>query len=329
MSEGSWIRTEAKEIIIYLFTGIFMTILLGVVGGLILKGFDYSENFNVSSYLGAYIVYFFLILGSLFLIIFPISRLISGHHGEHPADTPKPSWFTIFTVSLIHSPEENGALYRMFDYLGFKQNKNPMRWSLSMFRCFMLAIIIFGTLGLLQIGYPQLAISSVPNTVAQQISPASDVIFGAGIPSFSENGILSLIFFFLLGVDAYICSKFRWGVSTFFIIGLLVISPLMGVTWMLMHGLIYSGSESKLFATFLFGWLGSTITLLTANFFFWLSWHFFNNASIKLSNLAVSRADVFFIYLICLVLLIILYIVGEILVHRYKKRHQEQIIIPR
>jgi hypothetical protein len=323
MSDEKWIRSEAKEIILYLFIGLLLFVLLPIGAGFIGKGFSEElggANFNVSSYLGAYLIYVFFGIGALFLIIFPISRLIAGGREDHPANRTNPNWFTMFTISLIHSPEENGALFRMFEYLGMKGKNNPMKWSLSILRCFIISILIFGFLAILQISLPQLNVAGVPNQI-QQISPISDIIFGAGIPAFTENGILCLIFFFLLGVDAYLCSKFKLGVGAFFIFGLLIICPLMGVTWMGLHSLIYSASETKLFATFIFGWVGSTITLLTASFSFWITWHFMNNGAIKLAELSVSHQDIIFISIIVWITIFILYIFGEILAYKYRKRH--------
>jgi hypothetical protein len=326
MSEERWIRTETKEIIVYLFIGLLLFIILPIGAGLIGKGFEegFSTNFNVSNYLGYYLVYVFFGIGALFLIIFPISRLIGGDRKDHPATRKKPNWFTIFTVSLIHSPEENGALFRMFEYIGLKGKKNPMRWSISLFRCFILAVLLFGLLGILQISMPQLNVAGVPHVV-QQISASSDVIFGAGVPSFTENGLLCLIFFILLGLDAFICSKLKLGLGAFFLIAFLFICPLMGLIWAGMHSIIYANSEAKWFATFIFGWIGSTITLLTASFIWWLIWHFMNNAFIKLGEIVTRHEDIILISLVIWVILLILYIIGEIILHKYRKRHPPEI----
>lgn len=331
--DGKWIRTEGKEIIVYLFVGLLLTIILPLVAGLILKGFSPEIlegkpfSINLTTYLGTYLYYLFLSVGALFVIIFPISRLIAGDRRDHPATRKNPNWFTIFTVSLIHSPEENGALYRLFDYLGFKGNRNPMRWSLSLFRVFIISILIFGGLGIFQVMYPQIAIAGIPAT-AQQLTTTSDVIFGAGVPSFSENGTLMFIFFILLGIDAYICSKFKLGLGVFFLIGLLVISPLLGLTWMGWHSVVYGNSSTKLLATFIFGWIGSSITLLTASFIFWLVWHFMNNMIIKLMSAITVKEDLLFIIILIWIALFVIYLTGEFLLYKYRKKKREAVIVP-
>lgn len=326
-----WIKTEGKEIIIYLFVGLLLTVLLPVVAGFILRGFesDFSgKEFNIVTYLGSFMIYFFLIVGSLFVIIFPISRLIEGDRTDHPATRKNPNWFTIFTVSLIHSPEENGALYRLFDSLGFKGNRNPMKWSLSVFRVFIISILVFGLLGIFQVIHPQLAIAGIPTT-PQQLTLTSDVIFGAGVPSFSENGILMLLFFLLLGIDAYICSKFKLGIGVFFAIGFIIISPLMGLAWANFHNLAYSDSDAKWIATFIFGWIGSTLTLLFASFIFWLIWHFMNNMVLKLIDVVTVKEDILFIMVSIWIFLLLTYIIAEVLLNKYiKKKRTEAVIVP-
>lgn len=331
--EEKFLRTEVKEIIVYLVIGILMLIIFPAVGGLILRGFEESfqaGTISLSTYLGAFIVYFFFMFASLFIFIFPIGRMVAVDRRDHPATQKNPSWFTIFTISLLFSPEENGALYRLFHALGFK--KNPMRWSSSIFRCIIYGTLFFGALGILQISHPYLSVSGVPST-PQQISTASDVIFGASVPSFAENGLLLFVFFLLLGVDAYLCSRFikndKIALLVFFIIGFLVLSPAMGLFWASLHNIVYGDSDVQWFATFLFGWLGSSITLLFANFIFFLQWHFFNNFFLKLGKLISTHEDLIFVaWAIWGFLFIATFVVEYYLYKRRKKKRMEQIIIP-
>jgi len=325
MPQDKWFRVELKELLVYIFIGILLFVLLPMTGGFILGGFSESfgpGGFNISTYLGAFVVYFFLMIGALALIIFPVARLFLLSRGQHPATQDKPSWWTLFTVSLIHSPEENGVLYRLFESIGLKGRKNPMKFSISMFRIFIISILIFGTLGILTIVYPQISISSAPQT-SQQVSVVSDVIFGSGIPAYVENGFLMFVFFLALGFNAYLCSRFRLGLVGFFLIGFIFICPIMGFDWMLTHSLIYSNQETKLIATFIFGWVGSTLTLLTASFIPMLSWHFFNNFAIKLAEYSSSNEDLFFIAILVLVGIFVLWVLGELILRKFRKKPPE------
>jgi len=328
METNKWIRKEIIEIILYLFIGVLTTIILPIVGGLSFRAFEetfVSGVINISDYLGTYLVYVFFIIGSLFVIIYPIASLIIIRKGEHPATQEKPTWFRIFTVSYLFNPED-GALWQLSKYLGAERKKNLMRWSTNILRVFILAIIIFGTLGAIQVANPSFNAVGVPPQaqLQQQITPTADVIFGAGIPSFSENGILFFILFFLLGVDAYICAKYikdkKTALMVFFIIALLVVAPFMGIFWMSLHLVVYGNSEASLFATFLFGYLGATMTILTGIFIFWFVWHFMNNFFIKLANFITLREDIIFITIIALVLLAFFWIGIEIWL--YKRRNK-------
>lgn len=323
MSEEKYIRQEIKEILVYLFIGIFFVIILSIFGGLVLKGFEESftsGKIEIGTYLGSFLIYTPFLIGSLFLIIFPIARLITIPEGTHPAEQTKPSWFTLLSVSLIHAPEE-GALYKLFEGVGLTGKSNPMNWSKSIFRCFIIGIIIFGGIGILQISFPQLNVAGVPQP-AQQLSATSDIIFGASVPAFSENGILLFILFLLLGLDAYICSKFNLGTTGFFIIALIILSPILSIIWANFHSIVYGNSEARFFATLIFGFVGTAVTILTGTFIFFFLWHFFNNLFIKLSSSIAIKEDLMLISIILWILLLVAYVAGEIYYQKFKSKRK-------
>jgi len=328
-NDETWLKTELKEIVIYIFIGLILCIFLPYFAGFVLRGFEENlqgQAFNIGSYLGQFIIYIPLIILSLFLIMFPISRLIAGNRKDHPATRKKPNWFTSLTVSLIHSPEENGALYRLFHYFGYKGKDNPMSWSISFWRNFFIAILIFGLLGIIQVNVPQLAVAGVPST-PQQITATSDVLFGAGLPSFSENGWLCFTFFLLLGIWAYVCSKLKLGLGIFFTIGFIIISPLMGLLWVGYHSIVYGASEAALFATFMFGTIGSMITLATGTFIYWLIWHFMNNFILKLIPYVAIKEDLVLILAVIWFIILVSYVSFEIYFYNRKKK-KAGIVVP-
>jgi len=332
MSENKrWIRKEIMEIILYIFIGIVVCIIFPLVMGFSFRAFEetlVSGLINISDYLGQYLIYVFFIIGSLFLIIYPIASLIVIRRGEHPATQDKPRWYRIFTVSYIFNPED-GALWQLSEYLGLKGKKNLMKWSTNILRVFIIAILIFGVLGIVQVVNPKFNVVGVPQAqLKQQITATSDIAFGSGIPSFSENGVLFFVLFFLLGVDAYLCSRLikdkETALVVFFMIALLVISPLMGLGWMSFHSIVYGNSEASMLATFIFGWLGSTMTILTGLFIFWFIWHFFNNLFIKLAELVTVKEDIIFIAIIVLGLIALFWIIIEVWLYlRKRKKRQE------
>lgn len=320
---------EVQEILLYLFIGVFVTLFLPLAAGFSFKGFEESLTsglIHISAYLGTFLVYLFFIVISLFLVIYPIASLLTIKKDEHPATQAKPTWFRIFTVSYIFNPED-GLLYQLSEGLGFRGKNNFMNWSKNILRVIVISILIFGTYGLFQVANPAFNVVGTPSghQLAQQITPGSDIIFGSAIPSFSENGFLCFILFLLLGITAYFTSKFikdkRTALIVFFFVGLFVVSPLMGLFWMSIHSIIYGNSDASLLATFIFGYLGSVLTILTGIFLWWFSWHFFNNLFIKIVELITAREDIFFIAILSLVLLLLLWISIEVLV--FNKRNKK------
>jgi len=326
MGLNEYIENEFKEIIFYVFLLVFVTIILPIAVGFGGRAFEESftsEGINISQYLGAYLVYYIFILASLTLIIFPLGKLLTIKKGEHPSTQKPVSWFRIFTCSFIFAPEENGFLYWVSEKLGFKGEKNLMRWSKSIIRVIVISIIIFGTLGILQTIYPQLAVSGIPQTqLPMQVTFISEVLFSVEPASFSENATLLFIFSIFMGINAYVCAKLGWGKGVWFAIGFIIICPLMGIFWMAFHNVVYSNSSASLFATFIFGWLGSTLTLLLGIFILWWIWHESNNAFSKISELVTLKEDVILISIVVLALLTISWISIEVLLWRYRKKNK-------
>lgn len=329
--ENKFFRQEILEIILYIFIGLSLFVLFPTFSGFILKAFEPEiggASFNISTYLGAFLIYFYLCIGALFLIIFPLARILLLRQGQHPALQSDPKWWTIFTVSLIHSPEENGALYRLFDNLGFKGKTNPMRWSLSILRVTILSILVFGLLGILQTSFPQLILSSVPQT-SQQITLVSDIVFGAGVPAFTENGTMFILLFLLLGINAYICSRFKLGLLAYFTIALLLIVPLFSLLWGGIHGLVYGNSDVKFFSSMIFGFFGALVTILLASFIPFLIWHICNNLFIKVASASSSHPSLMPMIIVSWVVLLISYIGFEYWRISRKKKKDYNVIVPR
>ena len=332
---GDFVSNEMKEIIFYIFLGVTMSIILPIGVGFGLLGFEESfagDVLRISDALGTFLVYYIFIVASFTLIIFPIGRIVAIREKEHPATQPNPSFFRVFTVSFIFAPEENGALYNLFSGLGFSEEKNPMRWSLSIIRVMVIAIIIFWGLGILQ-SAGGLSFTSVPDFGfgTQQVTKISSFVFAIEPPSWSETMTMLFIFSFLMGVVAYLTSKFlkdrNLQLLMFFTIGFLIICPLIGLGWMSFHSIVYGNSSASLFATFLFGWIGASLTLLTGTFLFWYLWHIGNNGFIELQDIFVAtREDLFLFAIIGWISLIILYVSVEILIFRFKKRRQQGVV---
>lgn len=323
LSEKEYIRNEYKEIVFYIAFVVVFGILLPLTIGF---GFEqFSDSFREGSVLKIgdlltnYLIYYIMIVGALCLIIFPIGALVTIRRGEHPATQKPVSWFRIFTVSFIHHPE-NGLLYQLFDYLGFKGKMNLMRWSKSILRVFVIAMLIFGTLGIVQTINPSFQVIDIPQSIQQQVTPIGQVIFTAEPASVGETMSMMFLFFLLLGINAYVCAKFGLGKVGFYTIALLFICPGVGLLWRGLHFIIYGSSEIALLASFVFGWVGSTLTLLFGTFIFWWAFHFNNNIFAKLNEIAPGNADVIFISVIYLISLAFIWILFEVLIYKFKSK---------
>jgi len=322
MSESKWIRNEGKEIIFYLMWSILLAFVAPIIAGLSLRGFSESfvsgSGITFGSYLGNFIVYIPFLIIALFVIIFPIARLLSLKENQDPATTPNPSWFRIFTESFIYNPEENGLMYYLSDSIGLKGKRNFMHWSLNPLRVLVISILFFGIYGMFLMNNPQIAVSGVPQLTLQQFTPTSEVIFGSFVPAVAENGTLMFLFFLFMGIVAYFTSKHRFPKGVYFGFGILV-CILMGLTWMSLHSIVYGNSDTSLIATFIFGFFGSFITLLTGIFIPWAVWHISNNAFRTLANLATVKNDVVLIVGVILFVITIIWIGIEIYNHKRKK----------
>lgn len=318
-----WIQHEVKEITFYVIFGIIMSILLPIFLGFVLKGFEESfvsgRPLQFGDFLVTYMIYYIMIIAGLIgMPVLKFREMMLTKRGENVAQQSEPS---IFSVAYLHDPEVDGLIYNLFSSIGFKGERNPMRWSLSMLRCFVIATIIFGGIGMTQT-FTDTQFTGIPQ-LPFQVTETMQVLFTAEPPAFAETTLMIFVFSLLMGLNAYLISKFKLPTMLYWIIGIMIICPFIGVGWMGFHNIVYGNSEVGLFATFLFGWIGSTITLLLGTFIFWYAWHFWNNVFAKLKDIMPQNEDVIFISAICLVSLILGWIAVEIWLARRRKRNRE------
>jgi hypothetical protein len=327
-SEEEFIRSEYKEIIFYIFFTIFLSVsfpwMVGLGGRAFSESFIAGQPLQFGSYLVSSVLYLPFLLATIFCIIYPIGKLVSMKQGEHPATKPNPSWFRIFTVSYLYAPESNGLLWYLSEQAGKTGKNNFMRCSLNPLRVLVVSIIVYGIFGILLVANPQIAISGIP---AQQITEISEISFGAFIPAVTENGSLTFILCFLMGIVAYICAKYKFGKNGFYAMSIGV-SILMGILWMSYHLIIYSSNDANLIATFLFGFLGSLITILTGVWLFWTIWHVMNNSFLVLERMITLKEDIYIVTIIFLIVITLIWIGIEMLNKKIRKKMQPDLSIP-
>lgn len=317
MLKNKFFKHEINEISIFLILGLIMTIILPIFIGFGLQGF--AESFvegralQFGDFIVTYMVYYIMILAGLIgLPMLKIRGLYLSKKGEHIANQSNPK---LFLASYLHNPESDGLLYNLFHWLGFK--KNPMRWSHSFFRCLIIATIVFGTLGLIQ-SITQTAFIGIPQ-MPFQVTPFAEVIFSAEPPAFAETCMMLFVFSILMGIVAWVSSKLKLKKVGYFTMGIIV-CLIIGFLWMGFHSIVYGNHDAHLMATFIFGFVGSLFTLFFGTFIFWYAWHFWNNVFVKLNQIFVGNEDFVFIIIISLAVLTILWVVGELILKRIRKK---------
>ena len=323
--QDQFFRQEIKEITFFIILGLVMAIIIPIFIGFALGSFEESfvagKPLEFGSFLVSYIIYYiFIVVALIGLPILKIREMLLTNKGEHPANQKNPE---ILNVAYLHDPEQDSLLYNLFDSNLFKGTfkKNPMRFSLSMFRMFILAILIFGGLGILQVLSPGLRFVGIPQ-MPFQVTPFGEVFFSAEPPAFSETMMVIFIFSLLMGFNGYLSSKLKIGKLGYFSIGILL-SFVIGILWAGYHQIVYSSSETALLFTFIFGFVGSLLTLIFGSFIMWYVWHFMNNFFIKLVEVVTIKEDIILFAVVIWIALLISYITGEVLVHKYRKKKAE------
>jgi hypothetical protein len=193
---------------------------------------------------------------------------------------------------------------------------------------FIISVIIFGILGLLILFNTKLQIIGIPGQITQQITPFTKVAFTAEPASFAETGTMLIVFMFLMGCVSYLTAKFikdkDTALLTYYLVGLVVVCPFIGLAWTNFHNVVYSNSAQAQIVTFFFGWIGSTFTLLFGTWLIWYIFHYINNVSAKINEIAPGNADVKLYWIVTVVVITISYLFVEYLGYRYRKSHPRE-----
>tara|TARA_Y100000310_G_scaffold345639_1_gene467611 strand:+ start:5984 stop:6976 length:993 start_codon:yes stop_codon:yes gene_type:complete len=318
---SDFIRNEVKELVFYLGLFTFMVVIIPLFFGFVGKGFEESfiegRPFLFGDLLSNYLIYLFFMIPSMLVIIFPIASMFVLSRGEHPATKPNPTFIRIFTTSFIHAPEQ-GMLYWLSEISGFSGKRNFMNWSRNILRLLAVSIIFFGLYGIIQVSFPASQVTAIPEIAIQQVTKTMEVYFAIEPPAWTETATMLFVFMLLMGLNAYVTARFQLGKTFYYLVGLIFIAPLIGLFWMGFHSIVYGASQTGLIQTFIFGWFGSTLTLLFGSFFLWYIFHFMNNLFAKLVQIIPSNADIIFIAIISLIVFTGFYIGIEVLLSKAK-----------
>ena len=329
---NNFVKNEIKEIIVYIFLGVFTAIIIPIVVGFAFLGFQESFVSGASLVFGSllvtFIIYIVFTVATFALILFPIASIITLKEGEDPATKPNPTWFRIFTVSYLFSPE-NGLLYKMFESFGFSKERNPMRFTFNFLRVVALSILVFWLLGIVQVINPSLQFTGVPSLHAQQVTVTSDVLFVSLIPAWSETMTLLFILFLILGCFAYLTSKYvkdkNNALIYYFALSIFIGCTITALIWGGLHRIVYGSSDIALVSTLVFGFVGSLLTIASGTFIpFWV-WHLFNNVYARLAKLVPANQDILFISFVLYFIFFGFYLFMEYLAWKSRKKKRYDI----
>jgi len=282
-----------------------------VVGG---KPLDINDYFVKNMFYFLFVI--FAIVGYL---IFAIRELVI-YGDEDPITSDKRR---LFSTVVDHNPEEDGALFRLLKPLVPKFTK----WAKNPIRIFLFSLIVFSILGLFSATTGSF-FSGIPQTQFQ-VTPTSETILASEPASTGENGVFVFIIMSILlgflqyGLKKIIPDNKTLRVIVFFTLALLIITPIVGVSWMGYHSLRYGNDEAKLFATFVFGTMGAFITVLFGSFIPFYVWHFTNNSFLKISTLISSNEQIAIWTIILISVILFLWVSTEVVIMKVKKKFKK------
>lgn len=120
----------------------------------------------------------------------------------------------------------------------------------------------------------------------EQVSPIADILFNVE-PAVSAETLLFLALLVLFPISKYLFQKTGINMSVFWFVIVPMLAIFIGFCWMIIHT-VYDFDETKRFGTFVFGTVGSAITMYTGQAIIWWIWHYMNNLFYRLFYMADS-----------------------------------------
>jgi hypothetical protein len=331
--EGKWRVHEIFEIIVYLVLGIMTLIVIplffGFAGGGFNESFVTGKALSFGDILVNLLIYYIMAIPSLGIIIFEVGKIFYLRKGESIVEKKDGRWYGIFSYSILHNPEQEGALFLLFDRTKIFNNFNPMNWSINFFRVFIISFLLFIPISLFQAETGNSVVGIPQQSIMQQLSPSGNVFFQTFIPAFAETFLILFLFFLIMGFIGWLISKTKLEnnikLIAFFFIAILIVSPIIGFSWMKLHSVVYGNSDIKSTNTFIFGTTGTAITVITGTSIPFYVWHITNNLFLAIVTYSTIKEDVIFISLSIWAILLFIYIAIEILSYRWRKKHKKKL----
>lgn len=147
----------------------------------------------------------------------------------------------------------------------------------------LLSIIIFSILGLIP-AFTQTTFTGI-SSIEQQFTPTSQLLFSTFLIGGAENlGAALVIAASLVGLRI-LGRKYNWGKIEFISYSFLLVPILTGIYWVINHLLRYSGQDTNLMITFLFGVIQAFLVIMTGSFVIGWILHMSNNFFYDISRI--------------------------------------------
>lgn len=228
--------------------------------------------------------------------------------------------FSVIGIFLLRLGEQNNSS-KYFAFIhdpekGFFENIGIVKNPYTLIGICLVIFTVIGLIGALTntffVATPQAF--TIPS---QQISTASELLFGVEPSATTETALFLLIMFGLMSLAKLTLFKnidFKKNKGMYFV-AIFVLSLIIGLIWMSYHSIRYGSIETSLLFTFFFGFFGALLTLSTGSIIPWWIWHFENNLFFQANRMFSDDRIIVFT-----ILALVIIVVPIILISLLKKK---------
>ena len=318
---------ETAGIIIAL---IIVSVLIPLIVGFGLGGFEEvftGKALTISDYFINNIFYFIILTVSIIFFLVIKFREIIIYGDENPITSNK----NVLFANIIGHDERDSLLWNLGEYFrkrGYTK-KNIFQFLMNPLRLIMIFLVLGIIIGMLG-AVTNTFLSKFPS-VQQQFTETGKIISVAEPSAGSEN------IFFIWILLAIPFNLILWGVKKLrlprwaYWLFLILFIPAGGLLWAGFHRIVYGALEEKLLSTFIFGSVGTFLTILFGSIFpFWLI-HNPNNFFGGFKEVIGSNEVIVAYTIVALVILIVIWGAIEYFLSRSRKGKKiniDEYIIP-
>lgn len=184
----------------------------------------------------------------------------------------------------LHEPEEALGVGKL------KVFKNPILLTL-------MAVLIFLPIFFVAAKFSNTFFSGIPFR-SQQVTSLGTLWGDAGFPAISENLLMYIPIILLLSLNAWIFMRMIKVKILYWFNNIVSIPLIMAAIWKWFHNLVYGSNDFASYYTFMFGYIGVLLTLITMSFILWFVIHFLSNFMLSAKYLGILPNDTFLLWMV-------------------------------